>query len=121
MPPRKPQGRCERLGGSPLRGRGFSRDSNRKKLAALCGLAPFAKDSGQKRGVRFVHGGRNQLRRALYMATLSAIRQKSSPLQSFYLRLRSNGKPTKVALIACARKLLTYLNSQIKNLENCHT
>ncbi len=53
---------------------------NRKKLAALCGLAPFAKDSGQKRGVRFVHGGRNQLRRALYMATLSAIRQKSSPL-----------------------------------------
>jgi transposase len=91
---------------------------NRKKLAALCGLAPFAKDSGQKRGVRFVHGGRNQLRRALYMATLSAIRQKSSPLQTFYLRLRANGKPTKVALIACARKFLTYLNSQIKNLEN---
>jgi transposase len=91
---------------------------NRKKLAALCGLAPFAKDSGQKRGVRFVHGGRNQLRRALYMATLSAIRQKSSPLQTFYLRLRANGKPTKVALIACARKLLTCLNSQIKNLEN---
>ena len=94
---------------------------NRKKLAALCGLAPFAKDSGQKRGVRFVHGGRNQLRRALYMATLSAIRQKSSPLQNFYLRLRANGKPTKVALIACARKLLTYLNSQIKNLENIPT
>jgi transposase len=42
---------------------------NRKQIAALCGLAPFAKDSGEKRGVRFVHGGRNQLRRALYMAT----------------------------------------------------
>jgi transposase len=91
---------------------------NRKQIAALCGLAPFAKDSGQKHGVRFVHGGRNQLRRALYMATLSAIRQKSSPLQTFYLRLRTNGKPAKVALIACARKLLTHLNSQIKNLEN---
>jgi transposase len=90
---------------------------NRKQIAALCGLAPFAKDSGEKRGVRFVHGGRNQLRRALYMATLSAIRQKSSPLQSFYLRLRTNGKPGKVALIACARKLLTYLNSQLKNPE----
>jgi transposase len=90
---------------------------NRKQIAALCGLAPFAKDSGDKRGVRFVHGGRNQLRRALYMATLSAIRQKSSPLQSFYLRLRANGKLGKVALIACARKLLTYLNSQLKNPE----
>ena len=90
---------------------------NRKQIAALCGLAPFAKDSGDKRGVRFVHGGRNQLRRALYMATLSAIRQKSSPLQTFYLRLRANGKLGKVALIACARKLLTYLNSQLKNPE----
>lgn len=90
---------------------------NRKQIAALCGLAPFAKDSGEKRGVRFVHGGRNQLRRALYMATLSAIRNKSSPLQTFYLRLRAHGKPTKVALIACARKFLTYLNSTLKNLQ----
>jgi transposase len=90
---------------------------NRKQIAALCGLAPFAKDSGEKRGVRFVHGGRDQLRRALYMATLSAIRQKASPLQSFYRRLRAKGKPGKVALIACARKLLTYLNSQLNNPE----
>lgn len=90
---------------------------NRKQIAALCGLAPFAKDSGEKRGVRFVQGGRNQLRRALYMATLSAIRQKSSPLQTFYLRLRANGKPAKVALIACARKLTTHLNSTLKNLQ----
>ena len=48
------------------------------------------------------------------MATPSAIRQKTSPLQSFYLHLRANGKLGEVALIACARKLLTYLNSQIK-------
>lgn len=94
---------------------------NRKQVAALCGLAPFAKDSGEKRGVRFVQGGRNQLRRALYMATLSAIRKKSSPLQTFYLRLRANGKPTKVALIACARKFLTYLNSTLKNLQTSST
>ena len=94
---------------------------NRKQVAALCGLAPFAKDSGEKRGVRFVQGGRNQLRRSLYMATLSAIRKKSSPLQTFYLRLRANGKPTKVALIACARKFLTYLNSTLKNLQTSST
>jgi len=86
---------------------------NRKQIAALCGLAPFAKDSGEKRGMRFVHRGRNQLRHALYMATVSAIRQKASPLQTFYLRLRTNGKPSKVALITCARKLLTYLNSHL--------
>lgn len=87
---------------------------NRKQVAALCGLAPFAKDSGQQRGLRFVQGGRAQLRRALYMATLSAIRKKASPLAIFYLRLRQAGKPGKVALIACARKLLTYLNSILK-------
>ena len=89
--------------------------ANRKQMAALCGLAPFPKDSGQKRGLRFVQGGRAQLRRVLYMATLSAIRQKSSPLATFYLRLRQNGKPGKVALIACARKLTTHLNSILKS------
>ncbi|MEI7865954.1 MAG: IS110 family transposase [Chthoniobacterales bacterium] len=88
--------------------------SNRKQMAALCGLAPFPKDSGQKHGLRFVQGGRAQLRRVLYMATLSAIRKKSSPLADFYQRLRANGKPGKVALIACARKLTTHLNSILK-------
>jgi transposase len=89
--------------------------ANRKQMAALCGLAPFPKDSGQKRGLRFVQGGRAQLRRVLYMATLSAIRQKSSPLACFYHRLRQNGKPGKVALIACARKLTTHLNAILKS------
>ena len=87
---------------------------NRRQAAAICGLAPFAKDSGQHRGVRFVQGGRSRLRRALYMATLSAIRKKSSPIAAFYQRLRQTGKPSKVALIACARKLVTHLNSILK-------
>ena len=68
---------------------------------------PFAKHSGEKRGAGFVNGGRNQLRRALYITTLSAICQKSSPLLRFRLRQRANGKPGKAVPIACARKLLT--------------
>lgn len=87
---------------------------NRKQVAALCGLAPFAKDSGQQRGLRFVQGGRAQLRRALYMATLSTVRSKDSHLAAFYRRLRQLGKPGKVALIACARKLVTHLNAILR-------
>jgi len=70
----------------------------------------FAKARGQRAKT-------DRIDTALYTATLIAIRQKASPLRDFYLRLRTNGKPGKVALIACARRLLTHLNSQLKNHE----
>lgn len=85
-----------------------------KKIAALVGVAPFNCDSGRYRGRRRVWGGRSQVRRNLYMATLSAVR--SNPvISSFYYRLRQSGKPHKVALTACMRKTLMILNSMMKN------
>jgi transposase len=89
---------------------------SRGSLSAMAGLAPFANDSGARRGLRHIRGGRARVRQALFMASLTAIRQKHSVLQGFYQRLRAAGKPAKVALIACARKLLLYLNSQVKTL-----
>lgn len=88
--------------------------ANRRQIAALVGLAPFARDSGNAMGKRFIAGGRPKLRRLLYLAAVSLIRSKS-PLSSFYKHLRSHGKPPKVALIATARKLLLFLNSLFKN------
>ena len=88
---------------------------SRNQAAALAGLAPFNRDSGPLRGKRSIHGGRWQVRLALYMAALSASR--SNPfLKAFYLRLRAAGKPFKVALTAVMRKLLIYLNNLLKNL-----
>lgn len=87
---------------------------NRKQIAALAGVAPFNRDSGTLRGKRTVWGGRGQLRRVLYMATLSASR--SNPmLRDFYQRLVAAGKPKKVALTACMRKLITVLNSMVNS------
>ena len=90
---------------------------NRQQIAALVGLAPYNNDSGNRRGSRSIRGGRADLRSLLYMAAVSAIRKgvRSSPLQAFYLRLREKGKPFKLAIIACMRKLLTTLNVMIKN------
>jgi transposase len=90
--------------------------ANRNQIAALVGLAPFARDSGQSSGKRFISGGRPKLRRALYLAAVALIRTRS-PLAEFYRHLRLNGKPAKVALIATARKLLIYLNSLFKPLQ----
>jgi transposase len=87
--------------------------ANRNQIAALAGLAPYNRDSGQKSGPRFTGHGRPRLRRALYMATLSAIRSPGG-IADFYRRLRLSGKPAKVALIASARKLLCLLNSSLK-------
>ena len=87
--------------------------ANRNQIAALTGLAPYNRDSGQKSGPRFTGHGRPRLRRALYLATLSAIRSPGD-LADFYRRLRAAGKPAKVALIATARKLLCFLNSSLK-------
>jgi transposase len=90
--------------------------ANRAQIAALAGLAPFNRDSGQSQGPRFTSGGRPQVRRALYLAALTTIRSKHSKIGAFYHHLRSKGKPAKVALIAAARKLLCLLNSSIKSL-----
>ncbi|HTZ41500.1 MAG TPA: IS110 family transposase [Syntrophales bacterium] len=85
-----------------------------RKLAALVGVAPFNRDSGQSRGRRSCWGGRAQVRAALYMAALTASRC-NPVIRDFYLRLRSAGKPAKVALVACMRKILVILNAMIKS------
>lgn len=85
---------------------------NRKQIASLVGLAPIARDSGTWRGKRAIYGGRAQIREVLYMATVSAIRANET-IRSFYRRLCDAGKPHKVALIACMRKLLTILNAMM--------
>ena len=86
---------------------------NRKKIAALVGLAPFNRDSGQMRGKRTIWGGRARLRPPLYMATLAACRVNPA-IRAFYLRLVAAGKSKKLALTACMRKLLTILNAILK-------
>ncbi len=87
---------------------------NRKKIAALVGVAPFNCDSGQMRGKRMIWGGRAAVRSALYMATLAATRF-NPVIRIHYRRLVALGKPFKVALVACMRKLLTILNAIIQN------
>lgn len=87
---------------------------NRKQISALAGLAPFNRDSGAQRGQRVIWGGRAEVRRALYMATLSAIRCNPA-VRQFYRRLKERGKPSKVALTACMRKLLTILNAVVRD------
>jgi transposase len=87
---------------------------NRKQIAALVGVAPLNHDSGRHHGKRLVWGGRAQVRSVLYMACMSAIRF-NPVIRSFYQRLSQAGKPFKVALTACMRKLLTILNVMIKN------
>jgi transposase len=88
--------------------------ANRNQICALAGLAPFNRDSGQTSASRFTCHGRPRLRRALYLASLSAIRCPG-PIADFYRRLRSAGKPAKLALIASARKLACLLNSLLKS------
>ena len=83
---------------------------NHKEIAALVGVAPLNRDSGKLRGRRTVHGGRASVRRTLYMATLSVTRFNPA-IRAFYLRLRAAGKPGKLALTACMRKLLVILNA----------
>ena len=86
---------------------------NRKQTVALAGLAPWNRDSGKKEGKRFIRGGRARVRSALYMAVMGA-RRSNTELTRQYDRLIQKGKPPKVAKIACARKLLIHLNSQMR-------
>lgn len=87
---------------------------DRKQVAALVGVAPYTNDSGHYRGERHIWGGRAQVRTALYMATLSAKRHNQT-IRTFYEHLIEAGKPPKVALVACMRKLLTILNAMLRD------
>ena len=88
---------------------------DRRKISALVGVAPLNNDSGKYRGPRHVWGGRAAVRCVLYMATLAAIRC-NPVIKAFHARLKAAGKKSKVAIIACMRKLLTILNAMIKTL-----
>ena len=83
---------------------------SRREIAKLVGVAPFSRDSGTQRGRRFVQGGRAAVRAVLYMGALVATR-RNTVIRAFYLRLLAAGKPKKLALVACMRKLLTILNT----------
>ena len=87
---------------------------NRREIAALVGVAPYNRDSGALRGKRAVWGGRSRVRAVLYMGALVASRHNPA-IRNFYQRLLAAGKPKKVALVACMRKLLVILNAMLKH------
>ncbi|MFQ3229447.1 IS110 family transposase [Reinekea sp.] len=89
---------------------------NSRQIAALCGLAPYNKDSGAMNGKRRIRGGRAPIRTMLYMAMMCAI-QHNPIMKSFYQKLVAQGKHKKVALTACMRKMVTILNTMVKNDE----
>ena len=86
---------------------------SRRQAASLAGVAPCANDSGKHQGKRMIRGGRPRIKRALYLAALSALRHHPT-LKPFYQSLRKSGKPAKVAIIAVARRLLVILNAKVK-------
>jgi transposase len=87
---------------------------NRKQVAALVGVAPYARDSGRKTGLRSIRAGRQAPRTALYLAAMNASRFHPE-MKTFYERLRAAGKPPKLAFIAVARKLLTSINAIVRD------
>jgi len=86
---------------------------SREQVAALAGLAPYDDDSGRRAGSRHIQGGRTRLRTSLYAAALPAAFFWNPQLTIFYKRLRANGKTHKMALVACARKLLIFVNTVV--------
>ena len=85
----------------------------RRKIASLVGVAPFNRDSGPRHGPRRIAGGRHAVRAVLYMATISAL--KCNPvIIAFKRQLMAQGKSSKVAIVACMRKLLTILNAILR-------
>jgi transposase len=84
---------------------------SREQAAALAGLAPFDDDSGKHKGERHIAGGRERLRRSLYAAALPASFRWNAALIALYRRLIARGKTHKLALVACARKLIIYANT----------
>lgn len=91
----------------------------RNQASALVGVAPYDRDSGTFKGKRAIAGGRVRVRNTLYMATLAAIRH-NPVLKEFYKRLVSRGKPRKVAIVACMRKFIVYLNGVLKEHPEQH-
>jgi transposase len=87
---------------------------NRKEIAALVGVAPMNRESGAYRGKRKIRGGRYRVRTVLFMAMLSAI-QSNPRFKTIYTRMVAAGKSKKVAIVACMRKLITILNTMVKN------
>lgn len=87
---------------------------DRRRIASLVGVAPFNRDSGTFHGRRAIAGGRTPVRNALYMSILVAIR-RNLPMAHVYHRMRQAGKPAKVAIVACMRKLLTILNAMLRD------
>ena len=87
---------------------------DRRRIAALVGVAPVNRDSGQVRGHRAIAGGRSRVRSVLYMATLTAIR-RNPVLKAHYCQLVARGRPKKVALVACLRRLLGILNAILRD------
>ena len=87
---------------------------NRKEIAALVGVAPMNRDSGNFQGKRFIRGGRHKVRTVLFVSMMSAI-QCHPKLKPMYERMVAAGKPKKVAIVACMRKQLTILNTMVKN------
>jgi transposase len=90
------------------------------QIAKLVGIAPLNRDSGRFRGTRRIWGGRASVRQVLYMATLSATRY-NPVIQAYFQRLTSAGKPFKVAMVACMRKLLITLNAMVRSGQHWRT
>lgn len=93
---------------------------NRRQIASLVGVAPLNCDSGQWHGQRHIYGGRAKVRCTLYMGALVAIRYNKK-IRAYYQKLKAAGKPSKVAIAACARKLLVILNTILKNGQKWQT
>jgi transposase len=89
---------------------------NRGQIAKLVGVAPINRDSGKKSGKRYIGGGRNKVRRVLYMAALVGIRH-NPVIKAYYAHLKSKGKESKVAIVACMRKLLSMMNVMVRRDE----
>lgn len=87
---------------------------SRNKIVALCGLAPMNRDSGTMRGKACIQGGRKTVRNALYMSIISSIKA-NNVIHNYYQNLKENGKPSRVAMVACMRKLIIHLNQNLKS------
>ena len=92
---------------------------DRRKIAALVGVAPFTRQSGRWQGKAFIAGGRPNVRAALFVATMSAVRHNPT-IRAFRQRLLAKGKPKMVVMVACMRKLLTILNAVLRDQRPWH-
>jgi transposase len=87
---------------------------SRREVAALAGVAPYARDSGKMRGIRRIYGGREIVRNSLFMVAMSAAKSNLK-IKAYYKKLKAKGKKSMVALTACMRKIITILNAIIRD------